>query len=772
MMLCSVSVGESSQSPKTIATKTTDGAAANKTQLPKVLIIGDSISLGYTRDVIELLKDKADVVHHKGNKRVGPNAGPTMRGIEYIDEWLGSTKWDVIHFNWGLWDMYGWRYENVDRSPAAYEKRLDTLVARLKRTGAKLIWATTTPVCPAPEALCKVKISAETERQYLGAALRVMKKHNVKVNDLHRFMSPLRSKYATADNNVHFNREGSRKLAEQVAEHISAALAEETSPTCIAPKTYDASGIVAACKAGDYDKALALAEATAKAYPDRAELADVLFKCAGDLAQASRFAPAGGLYRIVSERFPDFKQIESVRTELAACYYYARQLEQCLEQVKVNLKLYPKSPWVEYWTFQEAQIQFRLWKYADAKVALEKFVADYPSGKYAKDAKAYLNRIDPPMQIDENGIVKYSGKFDKDIRMQAAIKNLPGYKADGFRTLEKRLGVDLKPYTNVLYCFKDAGQNTSSGLKGTTRIIGMNNKPTIIIFFYAETVVTNDEGFHKTTVHEMKHAGFLGIMGQAYHDLPKWIREGLALWGSEDVEKRLQSVLSNEIAGAKNPMVVLDGIEDPDHNYRDYLEDVIAFEWLASKNPANIAAFCRRLVKGEPYQEIWADLSGTSYAEAMAEANAYCRHRVETALGKGYTSFAKLRKESDGVMRAGAAATQKWLSDGGKAEFEQWLGDNAGHVAEPMARLSFARCLIIAGQHTAGRELLKKIIAEDGCRCTLIDDAQFWIGVSYNHERDQVNAGKAFGAYLRDYPNSSYARQIRGKFPVAGPVTR
>lgn len=192
--------------------------AAAKEGVPQALIIGDSISLGYTPHVVQLLKGKANVVHHKGN------AGPTMRGIAEIDQWIGDKQWDIIHFNWGLWDMYGWRYEKIDRSPAAYAKRLETLVARLKKTNAKLIWATTTPICPDAEKKCKVKIDPATERKYLDAALRVMKKHSIQVNDLHAFMSSQRTKYAIADNDVHYTREGSKKLAELVAKHVVAAV--------------------------------------------------------------------------------------------------------------------------------------------------------------------------------------------------------------------------------------------------------------------------------------------------------------------------------------------------------------------------------------------------------------------------------------------------------------------------------------------------------------------------------------------------------------------
>ena len=58
--------------------------------------------MGYTPFVIEGMANKAIVTHHEGN------AGPTMRGIENIESWLGDGDWDVIQFNWGLWDMYGW----------------------------------------------------------------------------------------------------------------------------------------------------------------------------------------------------------------------------------------------------------------------------------------------------------------------------------------------------------------------------------------------------------------------------------------------------------------------------------------------------------------------------------------------------------------------------------------------------------------------------------------------------------------------------------------
>ena len=103
-------------------------------KLPRVLLIGDSISRGYTLDTRKALAGKANV------HRAPENCGPTANGVKKIEIWLSDGKWDVIHFNFGIHDR---------KTPAAdYEQRLETLIARMKQTGAKLIFATTTPVPP------------------------------------------------------------------------------------------------------------------------------------------------------------------------------------------------------------------------------------------------------------------------------------------------------------------------------------------------------------------------------------------------------------------------------------------------------------------------------------------------------------------------------------------------------------------------------------------------------------------------------------------------
>ncbi|MGH9721085.1 MAG: SGNH/GDSL hydrolase family protein, partial [Bryobacteraceae bacterium] len=67
--------------------------------LPRVLLIGDSISIGYTETVRTELKGKANV------HRIPTNGATTVNGLKNIDDWLGSKPWHVIHFNFGLHDL-------------------------------------------------------------------------------------------------------------------------------------------------------------------------------------------------------------------------------------------------------------------------------------------------------------------------------------------------------------------------------------------------------------------------------------------------------------------------------------------------------------------------------------------------------------------------------------------------------------------------------------------------------------------------------------------
>ncbi|MEJ6621372.1 MAG: SGNH/GDSL hydrolase family protein [Opitutae bacterium] len=196
--------------------------------LPKVLIIGDSISMAFTPHVVQQLDGKAVVKHHKGN------AQHTDTGLRKIDQWIGKTQWDIIHFNWGLWDIcyrhpkskVQGRRDKVNGTLTTtleqYEKNLDELVSRLKKTDAKLIWAHTT-VVPDKEA---GRFVGDDEK-YNEVATKIMRKHDIIINDLHSLSREFPADLFSEPGNVHYTQDGYRKIAQQVTGHILKALEDE-----------------------------------------------------------------------------------------------------------------------------------------------------------------------------------------------------------------------------------------------------------------------------------------------------------------------------------------------------------------------------------------------------------------------------------------------------------------------------------------------------------------------------------------------------------------
>ena len=205
--------------------------ANSEKSLPNVMLLGDSVSIGYTNFVQEMLKGKANVNRAKDAKGGFDNCWGTTKGLENLDLWLGDTKWDVIHFNFGLHDLKHVKVAGTGQNSSdpndpqqadlkAYKKNLKEIVVQLKVTGAKLIFATTTPYPDKPGGPLR---RADQPAKYNKVAKKIMKKNNIQINDLHGFALPNLSDLQPPKD-VHFTKEGSKLLAQQVVKSIMTAL--------------------------------------------------------------------------------------------------------------------------------------------------------------------------------------------------------------------------------------------------------------------------------------------------------------------------------------------------------------------------------------------------------------------------------------------------------------------------------------------------------------------------------------------------------------------
>lgn len=173
-------------------------------KLPRVLLIGDSISRGYTLATRKAMAGKANV------HRAPENCGPTSNGLKKLEIYLGDGKWDVIHFNFGIHDR--------STPSAEYQARLEKIIERLKVTNAKLIWASSTPI-PAGTKYGNPEVIVQKNEE----AAAIMTKHGIPIDDIYTAILPHVEATRNAGD-VHFSEDGYRLMGAQVAQSIEQAL--------------------------------------------------------------------------------------------------------------------------------------------------------------------------------------------------------------------------------------------------------------------------------------------------------------------------------------------------------------------------------------------------------------------------------------------------------------------------------------------------------------------------------------------------------------------
>ncbi len=194
-------------------------------KLPTVVILGDSIRLGYTAAVQKHLAGKANVVSPKAN------GGDSSNVLKNLDAWVIKEKPSLVHFNCGIHDTKKSKTTGKFQvSPEAYEANLRKIVERLRsETKATVLFALTTPIHTERAAKTRSDrdyvLTGEAVEQYNAIARKVMAELKIPVNDVHAVCgdAEARAKLLIGDG-VHFSGEGSLKLGTAVAEFIEAHL--------------------------------------------------------------------------------------------------------------------------------------------------------------------------------------------------------------------------------------------------------------------------------------------------------------------------------------------------------------------------------------------------------------------------------------------------------------------------------------------------------------------------------------------------------------------
>jgi hypothetical protein len=185
---------------------------ANETNLPRVLLIGDSITRDYYPEVEKRLAGKAFVARLATSRFVSDTV--LLNEIRTV---LQGAKFDVVQFNNG---MHGWQHTEEEYRNA-FPKLIKTI--RTYAPKAKIIWASTTPLRNGKDVTYDTKAAYSDER--IAArnrlAAEIVSAQKISTVDLN---AAVRDRPELHSDNVHFNGDGSKILASEIAAKIEQLL--------------------------------------------------------------------------------------------------------------------------------------------------------------------------------------------------------------------------------------------------------------------------------------------------------------------------------------------------------------------------------------------------------------------------------------------------------------------------------------------------------------------------------------------------------------------
>jgi len=241
-----------------------------------------------------------------------------------------------------------------------------------------------------------------------------------------------------------------------------------------------------------------------------------------------------------------------------------------------------------------------------------------------------------------------SAKFSKGPRkakLCSVLNELPSMRAQAFSAIESRLGITYTDSGSIKIKMVDAGEKLARGTGILTARRTTEKDPhggeVLVINLYNEYVLNGIVPEPAREIaHEMTHAVMRELMGrEAYVRLPRWLREGLALYVARQGEDRLSFIFAN--AAPAHPHSHLNGLEGK-HSFNDYAEDYLAVLYIAQvRGKKALEDFVSLVVKElVPYREALERATGMKYHEFLAAAARFAHDRVNAWIEKNPRSHA------------------------------------------------------------------------------------------------------------------------------------
>lgn len=183
----------------------------------KVVLIGDSIRMGY----LPLVEKKCKEAQVWGPEE---NCRHSIWALDHFESWVAEKNPDLVHVNFGIHDAAPQEDGEHQILLAQYRLSLQRFIDKVKQLdNVQMIWATTTPLYTSEEGvpMAEWKVNAKAEvAQYNAAALEIVKREKIPVNDLHQAIESNDFSKCLTEDGCHMTDFGNEVLSDAVVKSI------------------------------------------------------------------------------------------------------------------------------------------------------------------------------------------------------------------------------------------------------------------------------------------------------------------------------------------------------------------------------------------------------------------------------------------------------------------------------------------------------------------------------------------------------------------------
>lgn len=347
-------------------------------------------------------------------------------------------------------------------------------------------------------------------------------------------------------------------------------------------------------------------------------------------------------------------------------------------------------------------------------------------------------------------IKPYTGRFRHNELVKRNIELIKEKSDSALKTTMDRLGIKRSIGVVDISVSDDNKVTNALAYASTVELYSVKRG---IIVFDPRYMSFNGYNIEHVLIHEITHAVMRDILKERYSkEWPVWLKEGLSVWVSGELEERQRLTVSGIVFAKNRPAALINGIEGK-HSGQDYYEDGLFFEYLEKEYGIKaIHKFIELAIKGNNYQTSFKLSFGSDLKHLQNKAREYSNNKLNRYLVKSdYNSYQKVKN---------LAAGRKTSTQKVKASYEEFINQYPNSDFIPNATYQTGIYNLRLKNYKEAIKIFDKMLANHYQNTNLFRNSLYHKGYSFMKMGEKKQAKKVFNKLLDTFPNTAYKKQI------------